>query len=167
MCNHDDSSQWWLAVLLGLLLLFVVRTTSAQDQPNPDINLNYSESMTNTPQDSASLSEQIQSLQPQWILFKEAFQNFAGSLEQFLDQVEAFGISFEELPAYLMFLTTSLDNYSAAYRTVQEAMIAQLAEETALRTKAETSRNRWRTASFICGVIAIIASGGLALTIIF
>jgi len=167
VCNHDDSSQWWLAALLGLLLLFTVRTTSAQDRQNPDINSNYSASMTNTPQDSTTLSEQIQSLKPQWLLFKEAFQNFAGSLEQFLDQVEAFGISFEELPAYLMFLTTSLENYSLAYRTVQESMIAQLAEETSLRTKAETSRDAWRTGAVIASAIAIASSGILALTIIF
>ena len=167
MCNQDNGSRWWLVLLFALLLLCGVRTLSAQETPSPATPSNSSASMTSTQESSPSLNVSMASLQPQWVLFRERFQDFKGSLEQFLDQVEAFGISFEDLPLYLTFLTSSLENYSTAYREVQVSMMAQLAQESLDRQKAVKARDSWRTAAIVTGSIALVSSGAVALLIIF
>ena len=98
-----------------------------------------------------------------WPKFRSEFRGFTLNMDQFLDQVEAFGINFEDLPVYLTFLTVSLSNLEKARLAEQQAahegrneMLAAIAGERAGREAAERSRDNWRTAALVTGSIILV-----------
>ena len=105
-----------------------------------------------TTSSSLTLTQPPGSLLQLWTQFSEKYQDFSLSLEQFLDQVEAFGISFEDLPLYLEFLTSS---YEESERMRKE-LVESLKEEEKRAEEEEASRKWWRAgfvAAAVCGAV--------------
>lgn len=158
-----------LLLLLFFLLLGLAGTAWGQETPKPSM----SESLQTSESDGQSKSDTYSGLdqpvmQPQselmqtWQQFKTEFQDFTLSLEEYFNQVEAFGINFEDLPLFLTFLTDSLSRSEAArldereaYQADREALQLESAHERAIRLDAEQSRDTWRTAAIVTGGITL------------
>ena len=116
-----------------------------------------------------SLSSEAPSNEPEnklngtWQKFKQKYLDFTMSLEEYLDQVEAFGISFEDLPLYLTFLETSLKaSEEARARERAESlegrseMIDTIGVLSADKARLEKERDLWRISTITLGGIVVI-----------
>jgi len=153
MCRQKQSSRWWLLVLFLLVLLFTARTISAQEQSVPSgSQLSQQSSL-----EQATPSKALASIVPLWNQFKPQYLGLAVNLEAYLDQVEAFGISFEQLPQ-LLTLSIDLYNQSEADREAERKLAAlKLIKEQTERQKAERAKNTWRGIAITCAVGAALA----------
>ena len=149
-CERPSSSS---VVLLLLLLLFMALVMAWGLEPETR-SLPLSGSGLGNLQSSIPITEsKAIELPPEfwqsWEIFKLEFQGFSLSLETFLDQVEAFGISFEELPAFLTHLTESYKASETARLEEREAADASILE-------LERSRKAWKTATVSLGILSAI-----------
>ena len=106
-------------------------------------------------------------LMKRWREYDQQFNSSMLTLEQFLDQVEAFGISFESLPG---FMTHLVDSYRASeLARIQERAASDKALETALR-EAQSARQRaerWKLGAIIAGALAAVGWGVAAFQYVF
>ncbi|MGD9938605.1 MAG: hypothetical protein AB7T74_02265 [Clostridia bacterium] len=163
-CERRSSWSAWVLVLLLLCMGLV--STRAEGQEMPSLPLSGSDSES-SPSSMPSTEPKVIDLPPEfwqsWETFKTEFQAFSLSLETYLDQVEAYGISFEELPAFMTHLTESYKASESARmieREVAEAKVvdaimdgihAEKERDTAVR-----SRDAWRTAALVSAGTAVL-----------
>lgn len=138
MCGRRLFFLLCLLSASGLAYGQLMNTESFQPNDQPLETTNSSPSLTPPPNDLLQL----------WTEFSAKYQAFNLSLEQFLDQVEAFGINFEDLPLYLEFLTTSYAESEAS----RKALVDALAAETKRSEEERVVGGRWRT-------VAVVAAG--------
>ena len=101
-----------------------------------------------TTSSSSTLTPPPESLLQLWTQFSEKYQDFSLSLEQFLDQVEAFGISFEDLPLYLEFLTSSFEESERIRKELVESLKAE-----EKRAEEGEANGRWWRAGFVAAAV--------------
>ena len=167
MCNQDDSSHWWLLFLFALLVLFSVRTVSGQEMDTEEPKPSTSQSSltpTSEPQSPTDWQAQLLTL---WTQYDQEFQTSMGSLDEFLSQVEAYGISFEDLPKYIEFLESSFKASEDSKKAQALVAATEIAGLKANLSKAETSRDMWRTGALVSGGLALLFGGIVAVGIIF
>ena len=163
-CERPSGSSAACLLLLFLFMLLGLARAEGQEMKNLPLSGSASES---SPSSMPSTEPKVIDLPPEfwqsWETFKTEFQAFSLSLETYLDQVEAYGISFEELPAFMTHLTESYKASESARmieREVAEAKVvdaimdgihAEKERDTAVR-----SRNAWRTAALVSAGAAVL-----------
>lgn len=170
-----------LLLLLFFLLLGLSGAAWGQETPKPSTS-EYSQTSESDGQNrsdsysesSLPVTEPPSSLLQTWLPFKIGYQGFTVSLEEYFNQVEAFGINFEDLPLFLTFLTDSLQKSETArleerqvYSQDRETLQQVAALEKAGRIQAEKSRDTWRTTALITGGITLagVITGILVITL--
>ena len=146
MCRRDGS-LWWLAALLGLLLLFAARTASAQETSVSAPTPNMLSQELLLPSGSRTSNEA-------WTYLMQEWSEFGPIWDALMMQLEASEIGISELPFYL-----------ASTRGQLDSLTTSLAEETKARQEAEHSRDFWKTGTITAGVVAITTTGALALVL--
>lgn len=143
---------WRLQARFLALVLFFVPAILWADEPE---TLNFQPSasgLESSPSTSPTIERKLLQLPPEfwmkWDDYSSALSTLALSLEEFLDQVEAFGISFEELPSFIQHLIDTYEISEAARLRESEAADAVIAQ-------AEMAKDRWR-------IGAIMAAGATA-----
>ena len=149
MCNHDDSSHWWLLFLFALLVLFSVRTVSGQE---PSALLPTPSLQSQEPIPSSGLQDSNTA----WQLLMQDWYGFMPIWETLTEASRELGIGISELPAALKSTRESLVLLSASYQA-----------DIVVRLRAEQSRNAWRTGALVSGGLALILGGIVAVGIIF
>ena len=118
MCGKRLRSGSLASLLFLLLFCFCTLSASAEDTSKESA----------TPQQSTSPSSPTPISEPQsqldwrtklvelWTTYDQAYYASATSLDQFLSQVEALGISYEALPGYITWLETSLKDLQESHK---------------------------------------------------
>ena len=119
-----------------------------------------------TPPTSPPLSYEWPTLSPEpttphdelmrrWSEYDQQFGSLVTSLELFLDRLEAYGISFEQLPTYIEFLENSWKDSEAARLEEREA--ARQAIQAALdrAARAERAAVWWRRGTVAAAVLGV------------
>jgi hypothetical protein len=147
---------WLSLVVFFALALFLVPATSWAEGLDPLSSQPFASVLENSPVDSSTIEQKLLQLPPEfwqkWNEYSSALSTLAMSLEEFLDQVEAFGISFEELPSFIQHLIDTYETSEAAHLREREAAAAEIYQ-------AEQARDRWRAVSLTAAGAAV---GGLA-----
>ena len=94
-------------------------------------------------------------LMQRWSEYDQQFNSSMLTLDQFLDQVEAFGINFESLPGFITHLENSLRDSEGARMTEREQSRQALALAIDRGARAERSRDLWRYGALGAGLIAL------------
>ena len=149
-------------LFLALLLLGpVMPWVFAQETPSSPSSSESSPTLS--PEPTSSTSE----LMRLWNEYDQQFKSSMLTLEQFLDQVEAFGISFESLPGFMTHLADSLKASEEA--RLSERKIAADALDLAVRKGADAEKRAdfWKYTTFaasgvaLAGWIAFVIAMGL------
>lgn len=78
-----------------------------------------------------------------WQEYKTQFSGLVIDFDQFLTDLEAFGIAFEDLPTYISFLTSSLDELQSSLTKEREDSDRSASEILAQLAVAEKKRKLW------------------------
>lgn len=103
-------------------------------------------------------------LMQRWSEYDRQFKSSMLSLDQFLDQVEAFGISFESLPGFMTHLADSLKESEEARINEREQGRTVLGAALGRAARAERSRDRWRAGAAAAATLALLEAVTLLLT---
>ena len=151
--NYSEKVCAWVFVLLVLCLFLAVVTPPLYGE---DVQ-------TSPPSEPSTTSESlIQTQQPQgllqmWSEYDRQFKTSMLNLDQFLDQVEAFGISFESLPG---FMTHLVDSYRASeLARIQERAASDKAIESE-RRDAQAARQRATVLTWVAIIAGVFAAAG-------
>ncbi len=163
-CAPDQSSRWWLLALAFLVLLFASRTAWAQEPVLPSMPLSSPTLSEEPPKSPIEWRQQLVTL---WNEYDSEFQNSILSLDAFLAQVEAFGISYEDLPKYIEFLESSYNQSETARITEQEAAEKALQAASKRIIEAEDALHRSRAIAAGFGAITGLLGLAFGLTFVF
>jgi hypothetical protein len=146
-----------LQALFLALLLFLAPAILWADGPETLSSPPSASDLENLPSTSPTIEQKLLQLPPEfwkkWDEYSSALSTLALSLEGFLDQVEAFGISFEELPSFIQHLIDTYEISEAASLREREAAAAAVVQ-------AEQARDRWRTGTVMAAGAAVGALAG-------
>ncbi len=169
-------SRWLLWALFFSVLLASADISWGDETDWPKAPLS-SQSSGNDSDRSPSSSSKVawqptalpESIVELWSQFRAEYPSFRLNLESFLDQVEAFGISLEDLPAFLSYSISSFENSEAARMIEREEAEAKIVEAIMRGVEADRSLEEcqgrvdvWRVSFF---VVLIVGSLGWLLTL--
>lgn len=155
-CRLSVATRLWRSLCWFCLGLLLAPATSWADSPGSASSQPSASGLERSPSASPTIEQKLLQLPPEfwkkWSEYSSALSTLALSLEEFLDQVEAFGISFEELPSFIQHLIDTYETSEAARLREREAADAAIAQ-------AEIARDCWRTGAIMA---AGAAAGALA-----
>lgn len=152
MCRRDQSSSAWLLVLFLLVLLFTVRTISAQEQSGLG---------TSVPLPIVTPLPQV--LTPNWESFDLLWSQLQAELIASVEDSERLSIQLAALQTELNELRYSL----ALSETLYASSVANLEQERMALAQAIVERDKARLWAKIFGGAAGALAIGLTLAVIF